>query len=123
MRSRRGALASLLALALSLSACDEEPVRYSSPEAIVSALENGGVRCTDLASSGKARLVKESGRCTVGGAEVDVFVFDKGGDLQKWLKFGRLLESELVLGPNWVIRANDDKVRSDIQETLNGERP
>jgi len=121
--SRPRALAIMAAVVVAISACDQEPARYASTDALVAALGEGGVRCTDLTSGGRARLVEETGRCSVGDANVDVFVFDKAGDLENWMQLGRLFRGELVVGPNWVVRANDAALRAEIMDALNGDSP
>ncbi len=118
---RRALLAGVTALALVGSACTQEAASYESVAAVVSDMEAAGVSCKELVTSSEAQLVKESGRCTVGGSEVDVFIFDDEEEREKWLQLGDLIKSELLVGPDWTVRVNDDDVRADLEEALNAD--
>jgi hypothetical protein len=108
-----------VALALTLGACSRDADRYDGVRDVAAALAGADLGCSDLRMGGEAKLVAESGSCSVEGAEINIFLFKSPGDRDKWTKLGTRVEPSL-LGPNWAISGSEDSVHA-IADELGGE--
>jgi hypothetical protein len=109
-----------LVFALLATGCSGGPETYTGVDELVSALEAGGVECTNVQIGGGAQLVKESGGCAWERRPLGLFVFSDERNRDDWLQVGRSFGSE-VIGPNWVVIAPDDDGAAEIAGALDGE--
>ncbi len=100
-----------------LAACDGGPDSFTQPSTLVSALNEGGVECSDLDKAEPGDLASEHGVCTADGERVHIYIFENGADKERWLNLGEGL-GEVVVGPNWTISAGSSA--RDISEVLDG---
>jgi hypothetical protein len=83
-------------------------------------LQDAGVECVNIQIGQGGELVKQSGSCVSDGRSLGVFIFAGTAERDDWLQVGSSFGSE-VLGPNWVVIAQDDATAQAVAEALHGE--
>ena len=108
-----------VAFALLLGACSSEAERYDGVRDMATALTGADLGCSHLRMGGDAKLVAETGSCSVEGESISIFVFETPGDRDKWRTIGARVQPS-ILGPNWAISGTETTVRA-IADELGGE--
>jgi hypothetical protein len=114
-------VAALIAITALTPACAQSAQQYRSADAVVAEIDRQGLQCDGMSSLGQARLVDENARCKIGSEDVQILVFKDEAALARWLPLGGTL-GNLVVGPNWVIRAESSSLADSVAHALGGER-
>ncbi|MDQ4142667.1 MAG: hypothetical protein M3198_02820, partial [Actinomycetota bacterium] len=76
----------LVAASCFLAACDGGPDSFTQPSTLVTALNEGGIECSDLErAEHSGDLVSDHGVCTTDGERVDIYIFENEADKERWL--------------------------------------
>lgn len=110
----------LVCLSLLTGACSSGAPSFETADAVVTHLGEQDVPCTDAEELPSASLVKDSLRCTMDGAPVEIYVFEDAADRDDWLKVGSGFDG-VVTGPTWAIVAGEKSAA--VQEATGGESP
>jgi hypothetical protein len=103
-----------------LGACSGGPDTYDGVGELVTALRDGDVECTNLHIGGGGELVDESGSCAFEMRSLAIFVFSEESTRDEWLRIGGTFGIEVV-GPNWVVIAQDDAGAQRVVDAIGGE--
>jgi hypothetical protein len=109
------------AAALLATACSQPAQHFDSTDAVVAEFGRQGLDCAASASLGAARLVDENAKCRIGNEDVQILIFKDEAALGRWLPLGGTL-GNLVVGPNWVVRARSSSLADSVANALGGER-
>ena len=119
MRGTARFIFATVAVAMVLAACGGDAERYDGVRAVAAALGDADMGCSDVRVGDEAKLVTETGSCSVEGDRIDIFIFQTAGDRDKWTAVGARVKPS-ILGPNWAISGAETTVRA-IADQLGGE--